>query len=152
MSGETSGSPEAAEPLELRGRPRPVRRFNRKALMLTGALGAVFIAATLAVALSPPHGIDDGAPKELYNTRHVAHADGLADLPASYADVVPTLGAPLPGDLGSAILRSERDAGLTPYMPAPSADPTPFRPSAELDAEREARLRAAQAEIGRAHV
>jgi len=147
MSGEpeTSGQAEPSEPLELRGRPRSVRRFNRKALMLTGALGAIFIAATLAVALSPPRGIDSGAPKELYNTRHVAHADGLADLPASYADVVPALGAPLPGDLGSAILRSERDLGLAPYAP-PTTDPTPFRPSAELDAEREARLRAAQAE------
>ena len=142
MSEDTS-----AEPLELRARPRPVRRFNKRALFATAAAVGVLVAASFAVALAPPRAREEGAARELYNTRHVPQADALAILPASYAELrpePPVLGPPLSGDLGSAILRAERDVGLTPAPPPPTVDPTPFRSSAELDAEREARLRAAQ--------
>jgi type IV secretory pathway VirB10-like protein len=139
----------SGEPLELRARPRPVRRFNKRALFVAAAGAALLIAAAAAVALAPPRAREEGSGRELYNTRHVPQADTLAMLPASYADLrpepeAPALGPPLPGDLGAAILRAERDAGLETMPTPPTADPTPFRSSAELDAEREARLRAAQ--------
>ncbi len=130
---------EASDPLELRAQPRPVRRFNRKALIVAAAGVAVLLAASMTVALSPPRVRGGEAGRELYNVRHVARADGLAALPASYADLPPALGPPLPGDLGSAILAAELETA-----PPPALEPAPFRPSAELDAEREARLRAAQ--------
>lgn len=133
--------PDAEEALELRARPRPVRRFNRKALLVAAGGATLLVTAAATFALTPPRMRSGAAPRELYNTRHVPHADALAALPASYADVRPPvreLGPPLPGDLGSAILTAEREA--EPARP----DPAPFRSTPELDAEREARLRAAQ--------
>jgi type IV secretion system protein VirB10 len=131
---------------ELRGRPRPVTRFNRRALLLAAVGVATLIAATTMLALKPPRARDAGAARELYNVRHVARADGLAELPASYADLPPpiALGPPLPGELGEPILAAEREFGLAPSMRPAATGPTPFRPNPELDAEREARLRAAQ--------
>jgi len=137
------------EPIELRARPRPVRRFNRKALLVAASGLAILVGASLAVALAPPRAVERDAVRELYNVRHVPQADALATLPASYADLDPeperpVLGPPLPGDLGAAILAAERDAGITEFPPPPRAEPAPFRASAEIDAERDARLRAAQ--------
>lgn len=143
------GPVERVESLELRARPRPVRRFNRKALLVAASGVAILVGASLAVALAPPRAVEQGAVRELYNVRHVPQADALAALPASYADLEPepdrpVLGPPLPGDLGAAILAAERDAGITAFEPPPRTDPAPFRASAEIDAERDARLRAAQ--------
>jgi type IV secretion system protein VirB10 len=132
---------------ELRGRPRPAARFNRRALLLAAVGVATLIAATTMLALRPPRARDAGEARELYNVRHVAHADGLAELPATYADLPPpaiTLGPPLPGELGEPILAAERELGLSEIGYPAASGPTPFRPNPELDAEREARLRAAQ--------
>jgi type IV secretion system protein VirB10 len=143
-TADASRGGEAA--FELRGRPRPVTRFNRRALLLAAVGVATLIAATTMLALKPPRARDAGEARELYNVRHVARADGLAALPATYADLPPpiTLGPPLPGELGEPILAAERELGIAPSMYAAAPGPTPFRPNPELDAEREARLRAAQ--------
>jgi len=42
------------ERLELRARPRPIRRLNKRTLMIGCALAALFIAGATIVALSPP--------------------------------------------------------------------------------------------------
>ncbi len=137
-----SGAPPAD--LTLHTRPRPVRRFNRKVLIGLAALGcALLFGATLA-ALSPPK-INGTNGQELYNTDRKARADGLADLPKSYADLtkpVPPLGPPVHGDLGRPLVNMEREYGIAQAQSPPSG--LGFRPDAEADAARAERLRMAQ--------
>lgn len=113
------------EPLELRGKPRSVRRFNRRALIsLVGAASAIVLGAA-AFALRTPDRSGDGTPQELYNTTMKALPDGLSAMPVTYAEVkqdMPKLGPPLPGDLGSALIGSERE-------PIPEGNPFRYQPS-----------------------
>ena len=98
--------------LSIRARPRAVRRFSRKALLGGSIMLAGVMCAALAVALQAPD-YDDSQSNELYNVTHKPIADGLEQLPSSYADMKPKLGPPLPGDLGAAYLVSQ-DAALPP--------------------------------------
>ena len=91
--------------LSIRARPRAVRRFSRKALMCGGAVLGTVMFAALAFALQSPE-YDDVKADELYNVTNKPVADGLAQLPTSYAELKPKLGPPLPGDLGAAYLAS----------------------------------------------
>lgn len=135
---KTSGPPSGQEPegLVLRGRPRPVTRFNRKILMVGAGLGSAAIFGATMLALHPPS-FRQGGEKELYNLERKAIAEGLAGLPRSYGDIkVPQLGPPLAGDLGPPIVRAEREAGVRPDYS--------IRPSPEDDAARAERLRLAR--------
>lgn len=135
---ETRSPASGQEPegLVLRGRPRPVTRFNRKILMVGTGLGSVAIFGATMLALHPPSFRQDGE-KELYNLERKAIAEGLAGLPRSYGDIkVPRLGPPLAGDLGPPIVRAEREAGVQPNYS--------IRPSPEDDAARAERLRLAR--------
>jgi type IV secretion system protein VirB10 len=100
------------ESLELRGKPRSVRRFNRRALIgIVGSVSVIILGAA-AFALRSPDRTGGAAPQELYNTTMKALPDGLTDMPVSYADVkqdIPKLGPPLPGDLGAAMIGRERE-------------------------------------------
>lgn len=101
-----------AEGLELRGKPRSVRRFNRRALIGIVGSASVIILGAAAFALRSPDRTGGAAPQELYNTTMKALPDGLTDMPVSYADVkqdAPKLGPPLPGDLGAAMIGRERE-------------------------------------------
>ena len=134
---------DAPEAISLRARPRPVTRLNRTALMVI--LGGIMIVifGALMIALQPPSITGDGERTELYNTRNKPHAEGLAALPQSYEGMQSTLGPPMPGDLGAAILRAQNELGVQPAPPAlPSA--APFRPSAEDEAVRNEALRQAK--------
>lgn len=92
--------------LAIRARPRAVRRFSRKALIGGGAILGCFMFGALAVALqSPKH--DENPINELYNVKHKPMAEGLEQLPVSYAELKPKLGPPLPGDLGAAYLAKQ---------------------------------------------
>ena len=110
-----------ADSLELRGKPRSVRRFNRRALIgLVGAASVIVLGAA-AFALRSPDRSGGAAPQELYNTTIKALPDGLNEMPASYADVKrepPLLGPPLPGDLGAAMIGKTRE---------PVREDNPFR-------------------------
>ncbi|MGD9801450.1 MAG: TrbI/VirB10 family protein [Parvularculaceae bacterium] len=133
--------------LELRPRPRPVTRLNKNALMLAAGGAALVIFAATSIALKPPRAASDARPQELYNVDTKPTAEGLEALPASYAEIRPPLGDPLPGDLGAALLRAQQAAqgsdqsGIDLSAPPPVA---PFRNSPEADAAREAALREAQ--------
>ena len=97
---------EDPETLVLRGRPRPVIRFRRGLIIgLTGAATAALVGLAW-VALEPPSFRFAGGTEEPLPASKAA-ADGLADAPATYADV-PKLGPPLPGDLGRPILDKQR--------------------------------------------
>ena len=136
--------------LRLRAAPRPVTRLNRNALMIAAGGAGLLIFAAASVALKPPRAFDEAAPKELYNVDTKPKAEGLEALPKSYADVKPHLGAPLPGDLGAALLKAEQSlaaSGDEGFLEGPdyaALSPTPFRNSPEADAERQAALKEAQ--------
>lgn len=134
----------APDSVALRAQPRPVTRLNRRMLaVLTGALGAAVLGATLwSLQSSQRRGGAD--QKELYNVDHVSRSEGLDQLPADYSKVprnlppIPQLGAPLPGDLGPPILKTEQRA--QGYGNAPPNDPA--------EVERLARLKDAEAAAG----
>lgn len=108
----------APEPLSLRAPPRPVVRLSRATI----ALGAGVLAASVLLAAwwsLQPSRRDRKPAAELYNVDRVSRADGVEQLPPDYAKLkaeraaVPKLGEPLPGDLGPAILRAERQMAAT---------------------------------------
>ncbi len=105
---DTTNTPDLA----IRAKPKPVKRFSRKALILGGAALSVGLFAALAFALQSPD-YDNERPSELYNVSHKPMADALNALPKTYADMkpqeVPKLGPPLPGDLGAAFLEAQQN-------------------------------------------
>lgn len=95
-----------SEDLAIRARPRPVKRFSKKALFIGAAGMALVLSTALAFALQPVDR-EDGSRTELYNVTHKPMAEALEQLPATYDEVkpaVPVLGPPLPGDLGRAYM------------------------------------------------
>lgn len=142
-----SAGPPKTDPevLTLRTRPRAVRRFNRRVLIGLSAVGCALLLGATMLALNPP-GLRRGpSGQELYNTDRKAKAEGLAELPRTYADMakpVPALGPPLSGDIGRPVVETERRLGLTP---AQSQSPDlSFRPDPEADRLRAERIRLAQ--------
>ncbi|WOH52954.1 TrbI/VirB10 family protein [Bradyrhizobium sp. sBnM-33] len=125
------------ERLELRARPRPIRRLNKRTLMIGCAVAALFIAGATIVALSPPRMFKPADRTELYNTDRKQTADGLTKLPKSYQDLPPKLGPPSPGDIGRAFAESEKKLGASPSE-------TPFQANPEQDVERAERIRQAR--------
>jgi hypothetical protein len=95
--------------IELRVRPKPVRRINRKVLMGGTALLSIVLFAAVLVALDPPDFRGGQQVQELYNTDRKPVADGLAGLPSTY-DATPKLGPPLPGDIGDALHKVDTNA------------------------------------------
>lgn len=140
------------EPLEIRARPRPVSRINRRVLMVIAAIGFLAVFAATFIALDPPRlGDGEGGVEPAAQPAARPAPEGLDRLPRRYSDIVtptrvmerearsdvPRLGAPLPGDLGGAVLQAERELGL-------GTEPLPFRPSPEDDAARAERIRQAR--------
>jgi type IV secretion system protein VirB10 len=78
----------APEQLELRARPRPVTRINRKVLIGGAAVVLLFISGIVLVALKPPS-LRISGPNELINVEHKAITDALAKLPATYEGMKP---------------------------------------------------------------
>ena len=146
---ERSEAPVAApkedpETLVLRGRPRPVIRFRRGLIIGVTATATAALIGLAWMALEPPSfRLAGGAETPEVASR--ATPDGIADAPASYADV-PQLGPPLPGDLGRPILEQQRKLeGAAP------ADGEAMAVHAEADRHRQAEQRLAeQAEAARA--
>jgi type IV secretion system protein TrbI len=71
------------EALELRARPQPVTRINRKVLIGGAAVLLFLISAIVLVALKPPS-LRIAGPQELFNVDHKPITDGLSKLPATY--------------------------------------------------------------------
>ena len=126
------------EDIELRVRPRPVRRINRKVLMGGTALFSVLLFGAVWFALNPPDFRGRQQAQELYNTDRKPTAEGLAGLPSTY-DAIPKLGPPLPGDFGDALHKVETGKGAE----LPLGD-RPFQPDPEADIERADRIRLAR--------
>jgi len=111
------------ESLVLRGSPRRVVRFRRELIIGIAAVGALAIAATAWIALSPTSFKLAASGDEMFEAREARSPEALAAAPGSY-DAIPKLGPPLPGDLGRPILAHQRKlAGESEAMPAdPAAD------------------------------
>jgi type IV secretion system protein TrbI len=124
--------------IELRVRPKPVRRINRKVLMGGTALLLLVLFGAVLVALDPPDFRGGQQVQELYNTDRKPVADGLAGLPSSY-DAIPKLGSPLPGDIGDALHKVDTNA--PPELPIGDK---PFQPDPEADIARADRIRLAR--------
>lgn len=133
---------EDPETLVLRGRPRPVIRFRRGLIIGVSAMVAAAFIGLAWVALEPPSFrlTGEAEPSALAAKPSL---DGIADAPASYADV-PRLGPPLPGDLGRPILEQQRRQG----MAAPDEEGMAGQAEADRKLQSEQRL-AEQAEAAR---
>ncbi len=125
------------ETVTLRAQPRPVTRLNRRTLaVFAGGLSAAVLGATIW-SLQPLKLRGSNDPAELYNVDRVSRSEGLDRLPSDYSKLTPPppeLGPPLPGDLGPAIVQSQRPAA--PSYTTPGHDPA--------EAERLARLKEAE--------
>ncbi len=87
-----AGSKVAPEILELRARPQPVTRINRRVLIGLAAIILFVLSCLVLVALQPPSlrpGAAGAARPELFNVEQKPVPDGLAKLPASYDGVRP---------------------------------------------------------------
>lgn len=136
----------APPPLEIRGNPRPVKRFSKRALMGLLGTGGAIVLGSLAFALQGPKDEAGSPARELYNTAHNPEADGLAALPKSYGELgrqEDILGPPLPGDLGTPILKAQREG----RMGLPDQDTPETDPMREQLAVLEAELRAREAAL-----
>jgi type IV secretion system protein TrbI len=105
----------APETLELRARPQPVTRINRKILIGGAAIVLLFISGIVLVALKPPT-LRLSNPQELFNVEHKSISDGLSKLPATYDGVKPD----------KRIDAREAPATIAPGIPQltePGADP-----------------------------
>ncbi len=145
MSGDTEAIEEKVVPetLNLRANPRPVTRINRRVLIILSATGLLLIFAATFYALKPSS-YSVVADKELYNIKHKQTPEELVSLPDSYRDYTPpVLGAPLPGELGAAVLEAEQRAGLEPVVD-PISSGLPFQTDYVTDMERAERIRIAQ--------
>ena len=112
----------APEAVALRAQPRPVTRLNRRTLaILVGGLSVAVLGATIWSLQPHRRGANDQT--ELYNVDRVSKSEGLDGLPSDYSKLpkVPELGPPLPGDLGPAIVASQRP--VTPTYAPPGHDP-----------------------------
>lgn len=143
MNSEMDDTPPKLDPedLTLRARPKPAKQIKKRLLFLLSSTGLILISSTVFLALDSPQLLDRaGEGKELYRTENHPEPDGFDILPSRYSDLKPQikLGPPLPGDLGTGIVRAERDLGIEPT-------PTlPFRPDPEADAARAERIRLAR--------
>lgn len=121
--------------LVLKSPPRRIVRFKRKLLIGIAAVGAagLFLVTGLALKKDAAH---SGQPApELLTTDRKTPPDGLAALPTSYAEIIPKLGPPLPGDLGRPIVARQRQLELDPTN---AFAPTPAEQAAEGERQRQA--------------
>jgi type IV secretion system protein TrbI len=130
------------ESLVLRAAPRRVIRFKRNLMIGVAAVACLALFTIIGLALRKPES-NRAAAQELYNVERKTTADGLAALPSSYAQVnkpaSPSLGPPLPGDLGAPILEQERALGISTQGGSEG-----FQQNAEENDARAERIRLAQ--------
>jgi type IV secretion system protein VirB10 len=123
------------ELLELRSRPQPVTRINRRVLIGAAAIVLLFISGIVLMALKPPR-LRVSNPNELFNVEHKPISDALSRLPATYEGMKPDKTS----DVGTA---APPVPSTIPRLAEPTHDPV-------LEAERLERARLARM-AGQAH-
>jgi type IV secretion system protein TrbI len=143
---EEPRAPEKRDPesVVLRGRPTPVTRFKRGAVIGICTLGSAAIIGVTYVALQPAALKLLAESQSQFGFDRKRPPEALAGAPTSYADI-PKLGPPLPGDLGRPILAAQRKmategtpAGLGVDQAAQAAEAERQRLLAEQRKVREA--------------
>lgn len=137
--GEPNRSEELAHGFRLRADHPRVTRLSRKVLAGGTAVALVLVGGAVVWALQNNRSRGP-APGELYSTDHHNVADGLAGLPRDYAGVprqVPSLGPPLPGDLGRPILAAQ---GQPPTTTTTGFDQEQQRRDQETESARVSRV------------
>ncbi|MFC7049486.1 TrbI/VirB10 family protein [Emcibacter nanhaiensis] len=147
---------------QLRAKPKPVRRLNKKLIVTVVCLACSGMLAISFYALDPGGASEKSPRKELYSVGRHAPMETVSGLPASYQDVpknlernlgsnleqqsdnVVALGPAYMGDTGPALLRAESDLGTN--RPEQNDRSQPFRPSVFEEQQRAEKLQAAQLE------
>ena len=113
-----------ARTLSLRGPAKPVARVSRKALIVTGGVLAIGVAAALAWSLRER---ERSVAQPVFQPA-ASPPEAISGLPRDYLrrGEAPVLGPPLPGDLGRPMLSAQRARGLE--APASSSDPALSQP------------------------
>lgn len=113
-----------ARTLRLRGPAKPVARVSRKALIVTGGVLAIGVAAALAWSLRER---ERSVAQPVFQPA-ASPPEAITGLPRDYLrrGEAPVLGPPLPGDLGRPMLSAQRARGLK--APASSPDPAMSQP------------------------
>jgi type IV secretory pathway VirB10-like protein len=111
----------APETLEMRARPQPVTRINRKVVIGAAAVLLCLISFIVLLALKPPS-LRVAGPQELFNVEHKPVTDALSKLPAGYDGMKPDK----KGDSGK---QHPTQPLPVPVLKAPTVDPL-------MDAER----------------
>jgi type IV secretion system protein VirB10 len=87
QQGQAGPDPQSPpENLELRARPQPVTRINRKIVIGGAALLLVLISLIVLLALTPPS-LRVAGPQELFNVEYKPITDAPSKLPATYDGV-----------------------------------------------------------------
>lgn len=143
--------PSSTENLSIRSAPAPVRRFSKKALLIGLGGAGLLIMLSFSFAMSPTSEDEQASSRELYSTSNKPKAEGFAMLPASYDRIasasepeVPTLGPPLPGDLGAPILQAQNEGRFSFNDPLPTQDPEVDDAALEIARREEERELAAR--------
>ena len=124
--------PGKPEPLNGRGKPPSVKRFNRKALLGLAAVAAIVITLAFAVGLQAPK--QKPAPPAESTARLPTPNDSINELPNSYADMAPVLGLPRPGDLPAGTgITAASGASVSPVPPRPLTALEQYAQQQELD-------------------
>ena len=116
MTGEDpdNGAPRPlASELRLRPNRPSVTRLSRRVLIGLGTIASLSIFGLTYWALQSRSVKPEN--QELYNTQNQNIADSVTSLPSSYNDLpkpTPSLGPPLPGDLGPPILHAEQQGSV----------------------------------------
>jgi type IV secretion system protein VirB10 len=131
QQGQPNPDPKVApETLELRARPQPVTRINRKVVIGAAAVLLCLISFIVLLALKPPS-LRVAGPQELFNVEHKPVTDALSKLPAGYDGIRP---------------EKKADAGKPPLVAPPLLPGVPPLkasmpdPDAEADRMEKARL------------
>jgi len=121
-----------AEALTGSGKPPRVKRFNRKMLALIGVIAGVVVILAFAVGLQAPKA---KAPEAVATTAKPPVPNAAVNsLPGGYDAVVPQLGDPRPGDLGTVNGTAGADGGVNPNAPPRQLSPIEqYVQQAELD-------------------
>jgi len=119
------GADSPPEELELRAKPAPITRINRKVLFGVVFVGLLFLAGLVIVALNPPRFANKG-PSELYNVDQKAVTDALSKLPSSYE--------------GLNVPRAAPRVAQGPTGPATAAAPFAADPATEFEQAERARV------------
>ncbi|MBU1212604.1 MAG: TrbI/VirB10 family protein [Alphaproteobacteria bacterium] len=87
----------APESLELRAKPRPVARINRRVLVGVIGIGCLLLAGLVLMALNPASWRDAAKGPELITVDRKPSADGFDRLPSTYEGVAGNRNRPSPG-------------------------------------------------------